>query len=204
MKKLCGNDIRSTGSQKMTVFHGRENDKKHGRTLFSQKNRFLSEKSPESFRVRAFSQKNSVMNDPLSEKTHGKRKNTKLLLKRFQDACTLTETGSITHPVTEYKLIVQYQITADKKCFKSFRTDPRTVMPGTDHARLRLHIEVIPQNTDNATAAEMPLPKPLSRKNTVYAGIYTAESSQTHPAGKYQLKTKTDYTSAVLLAGNTE
>lgn len=28
MKKLCCDYIRNTGSQKMTVFHGRKNDKK--------------------------------------------------------------------------------------------------------------------------------------------------------------------------------
>jgi len=131
------------------------------------KNRFLSEKSPESFRVRAFSQKNSVMNDPLSEKTHGKRKNTKLILKRFQDARTLTETGNITPSVTGDKLISQHKITADKKCFKAVRSDPGTLMSGTDRTYLRFHIKMIPQNTDNATTAEMPLFKPLSRKNTV-------------------------------------
>lgn len=62
-------------------------------------------------------------------------------------------------------------------------------MPGADRTRLRIHIEIIPQNTDCTTAAEMPLPKPHSRKYTVYAGIYTAEPPQTNPAGKYQLET---------------
>ena len=125
---------------------------------FSQKTNYLSVKSPEGLRVRAFSQKRVCNRLLLLKKPDWKRQNRESLLKCLKNAAafsfiTFNSTGNAAFAMTTDNLISKRKITTAKKRLKAFGSNIRAVMPSTSLRRCRSEAKMIPQKTDNSITA---------------------------------------------------
>ena len=124
---------------------------------FSQKTNYLSVKSPEGLRVRAFSQKRVCNRLLLLKKPDWKRQGGKSLLKCLENNVTLSlftvnSAGNTTFTMTPDKLIAKHKVTTAEKSLKTFRGDITAVMSSTYLRSCRVKVKIIAQKTDYASS----------------------------------------------------